>query len=300
MARFAGVEHVQSFLVLAEELNFRRAAERLHLDQSALSRRIQKLEHALGFRLLERTTRDVALTQAGRRFYDDNAHLVQRYDDTVSAARRIAEGKAGTLRLAYMAFAATEAMPQAVARFRTAHPHVEVALRYIRTQGQKIALAQDEVDVGYMIGPFDHPDYHSLPLTSEPLYVVAPRNHELLRRPTITPADLADQDLILGDMREWDEYRWRLDDLFSAEGVKLRVTLEASNTLALIGLVAAGMGVTIYPESLTGFLGRTVEVRRIMHPQFRSRTVLVWKRSNQSPQVRAFVAVARNLPLAAG
>jgi LysR family transcriptional regulator, benzoate and cis,cis-muconate-responsive activator of ben and cat genes len=297
MARFAGVEHVQSFLVLAEELNFRRAADRLNLDQSALSRRIQKLEHALGFRLLERTTRDVALTQAGRRFYDDNAHLVQRYDDTVIAARRIAEGKAGTLRLAYMAFAATEAMPQAVARFRTAHPHVEVALRYIRTQGQKIALAQDEVDVGYMIGPFDHPDYHSLPLTSEPLYVVAPRNHDLLRRPTITPADLADQDLILGDMREWDEYRWRLDDLFSAEGVKLRVTLEASNTLALIGLVAAGLGVTIYPESLIGFLGRTVEVRQIMHPQFRSRTVLVWKRSNQSPQLRAFVAVARNLPL---
>lgn len=183
MARFAGVEHVQSFLVLAEELNFRRAADRLNLDQSALSRRIQKLEHALGFRLLERTTRDVALTQAGRRFYDDNAHLVQRYDDTVVAARRIAEGKAGTLRLAYMAFAATEAMPQAVARFRTAHPHVEVALRYIRTQGQKIALAQDEVDVGYMIGPFDHPDYYSLPLTSEPLYVVAPRNHDLLRRP---------------------------------------------------------------------------------------------------------------------
>ncbi len=300
MARFSGVEHVQSFLVVAEELNFRRSAERLNLDQSALSRRIQKLEHALGFRLLERTTRDVALTQAGRRFYDDNAHLVQRYEDSVSAARSIAEGRSGALRVAYMAFAATEVMPQAVARFRTAHPHVNMALRYIRTQGQKIALAQDEVDVGYMIGPFDHADYHSLALTSEPLYVVAPRNHDLLRRPKITPGDLADQDLILGDMREWDEYRWRLDELFSPEGVKLRVTLEASNTLALIGLVAAGLGVTIYPESLIGFLGRTVEVRPIMHPQFRSRTVLVWKRSNRSPQLSAFVNLARNLSLTAG
>lgn len=291
----AGLDIVQSFLVLAEELNFRRTAERLNLDQSALSRRIQKLEHMLGFRLLERTTREVALTQAGRSFYEDNAHLLQRYEESIRAARRIAEGKAGTLRVGYMAFAATELMPSAVARFRTQHPYVEVALRYIRTQGQKMALANDEIDIGYMIGPFDHPDYHTLPLTTEPLYIVAPRSHELLRRTAITPADLAGQDIILGDMREWEEYRWRLNDLFSSEGVSLKIALEASNTLALIGLVAAGLGITIYPESLIGFLGRNVEVRPIMHPQFRSRTVLVWKRSNRSPQVRAFVDLARHL-----
>lgn len=96
-------------------------------------------------------------------------------------------------------------------------------------------------------------------------------------------------------MREWEEYRWRLNDLFSAEGIALNVALEASNTLALNGLVAAGLGITIYPESLIGFLGRAVEVRQIMHPSFRSRTVLVWKRANKSPQVQAFVQVARQI-----
>lgn len=297
MRELAGLDSVHSFLVVAEELNFRRSAERLHLDQSALTRRIQKLEHLLGFRLLERSTREVSLTQAGRSFYEDNAHLMRRYEESVLSARRIAEGKAGQLRLGYMAFAATELMPAAVARFRQAHPHVDMRLSYIRTQGQKIALANDEIDLGYMIGPFDHPDYHSVPLSSEPLYVVTPRSHPLLLLPNITPQDLIGQDMILGDMREWDEYRWRLNDLFSAEGVALKVTLEASNTLALIGLVAAGLGVTIYPESLIGFLGRTVEVRQIMHPAFRSRTVLVWKRSNRSNQVQAFVEVAKHIGL---
>lgn len=295
MRDVAGLDLVQSFLVLAEELNFRRSADRLHLDQSALTRRIQKLEHLLGFRLLERSTREVALTQAGRSFYEDNAHILQRYGESIQAARRIAEGKAGQLRLGYMAFAATELMPAAVARFRQLHPHVDLGLRYIRTQGQKIALANDEIDLGYMIGPFDHPEYHSVPLSSEPLYVVTPRSHPLLLQQTVTPQDLIGQDMILGDMREWDEYRWRLNDMFSAEGVALKVTLEASNTLALIGLVAAGLGVTIYPESLIAFLGRTVEVRQIMHPAFRNRTILVWKRSNPSPQVRAFVEVATHL-----
>lgn len=294
-----GLENVQTFLALAQELNFRRTAERLNLDQSALSRRIQKLEQSLGFRLLDRTTREVSLTQAGQQFYRDNAELLHSYDAAIQTARRVAEGKSGLLRVAYMAFAATELMPQAMLRFRQAHPYIDVRLEYIHTQGQKIALANGNVDIGYMIGPFDHPDFTSLQLSSEPLYVVTPRGHPLLLRPKIMPSDLADQAIILGNMREWEEYRWRLNDMFSGEGIALNVTLEASNTLALNGLVAAGLGVTIYPESLIGFLGRNVEVRQIMAPSFRSRTVLVWKRSNKSPQVQAFVQVAKQIGMPA-
>ena len=291
----AGLDLVQSFLVVAEELNFRRSAERLAVDQSALTRRIQKLEHMLGFRLLDRTTRDVRLTEAGQSFYRDNAHLLTRYAETVASARRIAEGKAGLLRVAYMAFAATELMPRTVAGFRAAHPHVDVSLQYIRTQGQKLALANGEVDLGFMIGPFDHPDFDSLLLSSEMLYAVTPLRHPLLRKSSLVPQDLRDTPIILGDLREWAEFRWRLDDLFHAEGVALDVRLEASNTLALIGLVAAGLGVTIYPESLIGYLGRNVAVRPIGHPAFRSRTVLVWRRANRTPQLRAFVGIARDL-----
>lgn len=293
MTATPGIDLVQSFLTVAEQLNFRRSAERLNLDQSALTRRIQKLEHYLGFRLLDRTTREVVLTPAGRTFYQDNAHLMQHYRDTVENARRVAEGKAGMLRVAYMAFAATEQMPRAMARFREELPHVEVSLQYIRTQGQKLALANDEIDLGFMIGPFEHPDFDSTLLTSEMLYAVTPLGHPLLRKSSLVPGDLRDVPMILGDVREWAEFRWRLNDMFNAEGIALRPTVEASNTLALIGLVAAGLGVTIYPESLIGYLGGNVSVRPIVHPAFRSRTILVWRRRNQSPLVRRFVAAAQ-------
>jgi len=293
MTATLGIDLVQSFLVLAEQLNFRRSAERLNLDQSALTRRIQKLEHHVGFRLLDRTTREVVLTPAGRAFYEDNAHLMQHYRDTVENARRVAEGKAGVLRVAYMAFAATEQMPRIVSRFRKEHPHVEVKLQYIRTQGQKLALANDEIDLGFMIGPFDHPDFDSALLSSEMLYAVTPLDHPLLRKSTLVPGDFRDQPMILGDVREWAEFRWRLNDMFAAEGVELRPTLEASNTLALIGLVAAGLGVTIYPESLIGYLGRNVAVRPISHPAFRSQTILIWRRKNRSSLLKGFLAAAR-------
>src|ERR1700722_7509527 len=117
-----GLDLLHTFCVVAEELSFRRSAERLNLDQSALSRRIQKLENGLGFKLLERTTREVALTQAGQSFYRDNTLLLTRYAETIEGARRIAEGKVGHLRIAYMSFAATKLMPSAVERFRQAHP----------------------------------------------------------------------------------------------------------------------------------------------------------------------------------
>lgn len=287
------VSLIQSFVTVAQELNFRRSAERLALDQSALSRRIQKLESQLGYPLLVRTTREVLLTQAGQTFYVAALRLLDDYARSINESRRIAEGRTGHVRVGYMSFAATELMPRTVARFERHHPDISLSLRYMRTQGQKLAIANNDIDVGFMIGPYDNSECRSILLCSELLYVVTPRGHPILRKSQVEPRDLEEEDLILGDMIEWGEYRYRLNDLFNREGIALRPKLEASNTLALIGLVSAGLGLTVYPESLIGFLGNNVETRPIMHSDFRSRTVLVWKRNNRARAVLKFVDTAK-------
>lgn len=284
---------LKSFLIVAQELSFRRAAERLALDQSALSRRIQKLEGELGYALFERSTRDVTMTAAGGSLFRDISQNLVDCARSIDEARRVAEGLTGRIRIGYMAFAATELMPQAVARFKAKHPGIEVEMRYIRTQAQKIAIANDEIDIGLLIGPYDNPDCHCVTLSDEPLYVVTPRGHELTLEASIAPPDIMRYPIILGDMVEWGEYRYRLEDKFGQLGLILKPELEASNTLALIGLVAAGLGITIYPESLIGFLGSNVEVRPIRHPLFRSPTVMVWKRTNHTRAVTNFVALAK-------
>ncbi len=289
------LELTQSFLVLAEELNFRRTAQRLAVDQSALTRRIQKLEQSLGFPLFERTTREVSLTPAGRSFYEANAGLLHGFSASVRAARRVAEGKTGTLRVGYMAFAALDAMPQAVAQFRASAPDVDVRMAYMRTQGQKLALSDGSLDVGYMIGPFDHSEFHSLSVAADPLCAIMPSGHPLAARETIDPAELADAPLVLGDMAEWEAYRWRLDEMFASVGVKAAPALEASNTLALIGLVRAGLGVTIYPGRLKSILGEGLTVRPLADSRFRVETILVWKRTNRTVSVRSFVDIARRI-----
>ena len=280
---------IESFVFVAQDLSFRRGAARLNIDRSALTRRIQKLEHLLGFTLLERTTREVSLTLAGRTFYDSNAHILKEFENSIDAARRAADGKTGTLRIGYMAFAARYLMPSAVANFQAANPDVNIKLEYIRTQGQKVALANNEIDVGFLIGPFDHNEFQSRLLDVDPLYVAMPAGHPLADLEDVRPIDLASADVVMGDMVEWEAYRWRIAELFSGEGVQLRIKLEAPDTPALVGLVSSGLGLTICPGSLVGFFGADVEIRRIKQPNFQIETVLAWRRTNRSGIVCRFV-----------
>lgn len=293
MNNISGLDLVGSFLVVAEELNFRRSAERLNLDQSALSRRVQKLEHLLGFKLLERNTREVALTPAGQSFYRDNSAMVDRYRESISAARRVAAGQTGGLRIGYMTFAAPRLMPGFLAAFHALYPYVQLTTTYLRTQAQKLALAKHEIDAGFMINRFDHPDFESIEMSDEALFAILPARHPLAECDAVKLADLVDQPLILGQMREWDEYRWQLEGLFGAEGLDLTARFEADHTLAITGLVATGLGITIFPESLISLLDDKVTARPIDNPAFRTRTALVWRRQQNSPELEAFVRLVK-------
>ena len=129
----------------------------------------------------------------------------------------------------------------------------------------------------------------------DPLYVAMATDHPLAKRSDLQLSDLASTAIVLGSMVEWEAYRWRLTELFSGEGMELRAALEAPDTPALVGLVVAGLGVTICPESLIGFFGQDVATRRINRPGFHIQTVLSWRRANRSEIVRQFVDVAQKI-----
>ncbi len=292
MSLFDGLDLVHSFRVLAEDLSFRRAAERLNLDQSALSRRIQKLEYIVGCALFERTTRHATLTPAGRAFYSDNRNLLDGFARAVETAQAIARGHSGTLTVGYMAFAAGDLMPRSLARFRAARPHVAVHLRYTSSQVQKIQLAAGEIDVGYLIGPLDHHDFECVDVSSERLHLVLPAGHDLLQLSSVDPSALDGVPLALGDLSEWETFRQRLQDIVGRYGVGLNVAYQSANVLALVGLVRAGLAATILPERLLNIAGPGIATRRIEGDDVRINTVLAW-RLDPNPVVRDFVTCAR-------
>jgi DNA-binding transcriptional LysR family regulator len=276
MRDLVDTEALQSFMAVADEFSFRRAAARLNMDQSALSRRIAKLEAQLGFALFARTSREVRLTEAGRTFYDANLETLTRLRETVARARLVAEGKTGHLRIGYMSFAAIETMPRAVGAFRAAHPEISVEISYLRTQGQKLALARGEIDAGFMIGPFIHPDFATLSLAAEPLMALLPVGHKLAARREVP-----------------------LAELFSAQGLAFKPALEVSSTLGILGLVAAGLGVSLYPAGLARFEPARVVLRPVADCDRRIETILAWRKARTDAALARFVECCRRgFPLA--
>lgn len=286
---------VETFVAVADELSFRRAADRLSIDQSAASRRVRRLEAEIGFALLERSTREVLLTPAGRAFHARGRALLAAYGDAVRATREIGRGMTGRIRVAYMAFAAIELLPLAVARFRREHPGVEIDLDYQSTLRQVAALARDEIDVGFLIGPFGNADFQAHVLRREALWLVAPTGHPLLARPAVAAAYLARVPFVIGDTAHWEAYRRLLDDAFARRGVRLDVALEAPNTLALLGHVAAGIGVTVYPQSITRLLGPGFGARPIEGDDFTVETVLARRNTNRTRPILHFIETARDV-----
>lgn len=277
MRHLPEIDDIQAFVAVAEERSFRRAARRLALDQSAISRRVQALERRVGAPLLARTTRAVALTPAGEAFFAENRDLLRMLGRAVEAARQAAAGERGRLSIGYMSFAATGAMPRAVRAFRARHPEVGIGLTYMDTQAQQAALARGVLDLGFLIGPVAAEGLSAVTLVTEDLVALLPARHRLARRrdpPRL--AELAETGLILGEAAEWDAFRALLAGAFAARGLALRPVLEPSTAPGILGLVAAGLGASIYPRGgpMLGMAG--VTVRRIADPPPPIATVLAW------------------------
>lgn len=283
MVAAAGLDVVYTFLVLAEELSFRSCALRLNIDQSAVTRRLQKLEHAISVRLLDRTTRNVRLTRAGQIFYKTNIHLVAEYDELVRRARRAAQGQIGTVRIGYMTFAGAELVPMHAARFRAMRPGVHVELIYMRSAVQKQALVNGEIDVGYVLGAFEHPDFQTRSLRPEQLFVVGAAHDPLMGQELLSPAEISASKIVGGDAAEWGDYNHYLDELFSGEGLRIDRSFETSNIQAQLGLVRAGLGIGIYPESLARASPNGTEILPIDNGRFTVTQTMVCRASRINP-----------------
>ncbi len=292
MHRLPDINQIAAFIAVAEELSFKRAAARLAIDASALSRRIRDLEARLGFQLFFRTTQVVELTEAGRRFYDGNQHLIGALRETIASAARVARGSVGHLRVAYMTFAGLDLMPRAVTRYRKMHPDVSLSLSYLPTQDQKVALSRNEIDVGLMLGPFQHSEFEVETLMVDSLFLAMPVDHKFASMRSIAPERLEGQPIVLGTDRHWDFYRSRIEQALGPHAIALNIELEASNMLGMLGLVKAGAGLTIVPESMTGYCPGGVVMRPIAGCEAAIETIAAWPKPAEA-KLRDFVSILR-------
>src|SRR5580700_2605734 len=155
---------LQAFVVLAGELHFRKASERLFLSQPALSKKIQRLEEKVKGALFVRSRRKVALTDAGKSFLPKAAKLLQDAEDALCETRAVIEGRAGTLRIGFGIASVSEILPRTILRFRKLYPDVELQMREMPSPSQVSTLIEGRLDAGILRLPVSNPRLISVPL----------------------------------------------------------------------------------------------------------------------------------------
>jgi DNA-binding transcriptional LysR family regulator len=182
----SSIARLQTFLTVAETLNFRRAAERLGVAQPALSRSVQRLEQHLGFALFERSTRRVALTPAGELLYREAADALQGLSRACMRAERVAQGLSGSIMMGYSTFATAGPMSDIIIAFRKQFPDALVGLRLHASSEQSAALQEGALDLGFIMSTVSLPPLEKIAISRERLVALVPASHRWARRKSIS------------------------------------------------------------------------------------------------------------------
>ncbi|GGJ99199.1 LysR substrate-binding domain-containing protein [Pseudomonas matsuisoli] len=288
------LRHLRYFIAVAEELHFGRAAERLNISQPPLSQQIQLLEADLGVRLLERTKRRVALTQAGQLYLEQARLALQQVDKAAEVARRAQRGEVGALRMGFTPSAPfTTVIPRSLLAFRRAYPMVHLDLEEMNSRSVVEALLADKAEVG-VIRPIDLPaQITALPLFHEPLVAVLNADHPLGHEgdAPLSLSALANEAFVFFPRGFGTGLFDQLMTLAGQAGFTPKISQEVGDSLTIIGLVAAGLGVSVLPASYRCIAIENVVYRPLTDPGAVTSVLLVRRAADASPVVSAFVDI---------
>jgi len=287
------LRHLRYFAAVAEELNFSRAAERLHMAQPPLSAAIRQLERELGVELFTRTSREVKLTDAGRAFLDGARRTLDESDRAVEDAKRAAAGEVGRLRIGYSWSMRFETLPALGRAFSASHPDVELLAQHMWNAQMAPALANGTIDLAIALCPELGADLELIPIRRERLIALLPKTHPLAGAQTIPLSSLADEEVVLFPR----ELAPRMHDAFMATyrraGFEPRLRSESFHTGWDIGILVDLPAIALAPESVEAELPYGIVAAALAEPADSLETCLVSRASRRSPAVEVFTAVAR-------
>ncbi|MCV4340145.1 LysR family transcriptional regulator [Pseudomonas capsici] len=285
------LRHLRYFIAVAEELHFGRAAQMLGISQPPLSQQIQMLEQELGVRLFDRTNRRVQLSEAGRLFLEEARGVLAQVDKAADVARRAQLGELGELKVGFTASAPfTSGIPKAIFAFRQTYPDVHLALKEMTSKDVSEQLEDKSIQVGIM-RPLALPDsLVSFELLREPLVVILRSDHPLAAgsEQGLYMSALAAEPFVFFPRTYGSGLYAQILGLARDAGFSPLITQEAVEVMTIIGLVAAGLGVTVLPASYQRMRIEGVVYRTLLDPAATSAVWLVQRKDEQSPMAKAF------------
>ncbi|MBT2410621.1 LysR family transcriptional regulator [Streptomyces sp. ISL-12] len=280
-----------SFVAVAEELHFTRAAERLNMTQPPLSRQIQLLENELRVQLLDRTNRTVRLTPAGRAFLVEARRILRQSEHATLAVRRVSSGEAGTIAVGFTAASAYSALGGLLDTARAALPGVEILLQELVTRRQLEALSAGSLDLGLIRPSATGTDLCSRTAVREALVAALPEGHPMAVQDGPMPIeDFTGQDFLMYSPIEARYFHELLISIFRAAQVRPVFTQYLTQVHSILALVNGGWGIALVPETAAHMRYGGIVFRQVVLPDPRPVELkLVWRKNNDNPALDALL-----------
>lgn len=290
------LSQLRCFVAVAEELHFGRAAARLNMTQPPLSRQIQILERVLDVVLLERSNRTVKLTPAGQSFLAEARRLLKLAESAALLAKRVANGKAGSINIGFTATSAYSYVPELVAACRRELPDVEVSLKEMVSGDQLKRLDSGEIDIGLLRPPIPRAGLSAFRVTAEPLIAAVNVAHGLARAETIAIEQLAGEPFIMYAPYEARYFHDLLVELFSRAGLVPNYVQHLAQIHSILAMVHSGVGVALVPEAAVNLHFSGVALRPVDLPWQRpAELFFVSRDDNDNPLLPIIAALAKGL-----
>jgi DNA-binding transcriptional LysR family regulator len=280
------IRHIRAFVAVAEELHFGRAARRLHMSQPPLSQTVRQLEEQVGALLLNRTTRSVSLTPAGRAFLARVRSIPQAIEVAEQDARRAAEDGPARLAVGFTASTAHEFLPVMIRAFRAVHPDVELHMREMTSVPQLADLRSGALDVALLRPPLAGAELTWRVVQREELVVALPREHALAGRRAVRLRDLDGEPFVAFPEDASPYFAQLVGSLLRSRGVRPRIAQQAVMP-TLLSFVVAGVGLALVPASAQRLAVRSLTFRPISDDTGDHRVELAaaWRTDDPSPLI---------------
>ncbi len=237
---------VQAFIAIHEQGSFSRAAQSLHITQTALSRRLKNLEEHLGVRLVERSTRTVALTDIGREFLPQAKRLLAELAMALAEIRETGRSLRGDVTMACVPTVGVRFLPRVVQRYAALHPQNRIRILDHSSHDVAAAVLRREAEFGIGMQQVHDPSLTVTPLLEDRYVLVCGAQHELARSKRLTWRQLAGHTLIWPGQASGN--RLLLDQALQPQQLRLRADYEVQHSSTAVGLVAEGVGAAVVPE----------------------------------------------------
>ena len=293
---------LRAFVTLADTQHFGRAAERLHITQPALTKRLSVLETTLGARLFKRDRAGTVLTPIGEQILPHAIRTLNEADGMLSRARHLVQGVAGRLNVGF-GLSTIDVAPRLVGSFAMAYPAVAVSLNDYSSAVQVERLVQGELDVGFVRLPLDHPDVETLPIARDRLALARPAGSDF--EPGMGDDDvLRRARFIMLSSKRGPGLRAQVEQWCTHAGIALNIVQTVDDIQTVLALVAAGMGVSIVPQQAVRLMGKHVVLTPLEGDAAEWTLAAAWRRDHINPATENFVELIkrevgpekRNLP----